>query len=252
MGAEQGFRLRQVRRIITRAQKHGICDGDRCPRCGRNTMSSDNRRNSYIPELNGYICKECEMERALSIFTLNKADHYDNWVLYGEVESNPEHNTKKIHSSNRSIVCAYKEGDRVIDAKGDWPGTIVHTLPAGGLYEVMPDGVENNDTVILKDRELTLEMSGDFLEYVNLVKSRFFTGMELVIEQISSSVGDIHAGMKAEIVTISENGGLQIEFENGDKSEIYPDCDRFQVLGDKIEEHDCNNDTLADIPSIEF
>lgn len=219
--------LKKIAHAIMKRQKEGISDGDSCPRCGQATMSGTDDDNFFVDELGIYICNACGFDIELSSITGNCLD-YEDWAM-ATVE--PDSTVNQSIESQWDVTSKFCEGDRVVDIHSDWPGTVVHVFPQGNLYEVRLDG-KQQDTYILKDREMVFEMTGNNLaEYVSLIKSRIKTKDSLLIEKITSLIGDAHTGMIGEVTEIHENGGITVQFQgSADIATIYPDVDRFQLL----------------------
>ena len=226
--------VKKAARLIASLQKQGISEGDKCPCCGQSTMSGTDEDNFFVKDLGIYICNACGFEIELSSI-IGEGLPYEDWAMFSQesVDSLPTGQT-----SHQDAAAKFREGDRVVDIHSDWPGTVTHVLPQGNLYEVRLDG-KSHDTHILKDREMVFEMPFDREAYANIVKGRINISDKIRIEKIASQVGNPHAGETGKVVEILANGGITVQLD-GDSNQtvIYPDVDRFQVIGVKTADDD--------------
>lgn len=217
---DKGLSKKQITKLISKVQRGGVRDGDLCPRCGLPSLRQ--KGSGYVENLKAYICPECYLEYVL---LMDKEDDMSSWNLYQENVS-----PLSAKTITREILPIYKEGDRVIDTRSDWPGTITHALPQGGLYEVLPDG--SDEVTVLKDKDIIVESDEDMEQYLQFLSSHFFSGMTLEIVQITSSIGDTHQEMVGTVQGVLQDGGVAIRFTSDDSAVIYPDVDRVRYLGE--------------------
>ena len=242
MGIEDGkerLSQRKISKIITRMQRNGVKEGDPCPRCGRHSMKG-NTKDCFVPEVKAYICKDCEMEHSLSVFSRDEDfDDFESWHLYGAgAEFTAPTSNGKV---GRQILSVFQPGDRVIDTRSDWPGTIVHTLPEGGLYEVQPDG--SSDTSVMKDIDLVFAQDEDLVRYTDLLRNRIKIGSAVKIEVIASNITKDFMGKEGYVTAIEDNGSIRVQCESGSSLSLFPDADRLRFLG---EIQSSNNQTQDD------
>lgn len=223
---ESTRQAKKLCKAIKKAQSAGIQSGDVCPRCGRPCMTGHGS-DCLLNGLDIYVCGNCGIAVSLSELT-GEDISIESWAVAGADGSEP---ASDLDNDKFVVLPKYRAGDRVIDTKIGWPCTVVHALPYGGVYEVLPDGLDR-ETVTLKDRELTLEMTTDIADYVKTVRAIFPIGARIRVDKVVTRPGDDHSGKSGVITEIADNGGVHVQFAPTDTIILYPDMDRFLLIGE--------------------
>lgn len=230
-------RIKRICKEIGRQQSAGIEDGDICPRCGQPVMNAA-ENNYFVRELGVYLCGGCGLDLSFAAFS-SEEENPETWAMVAGDETFDTHPDDVLIKT--VTIHKFRKNDRIIDVKSDWPGVILKQLPGEGLYEVRPDG-KDEDIIVLKDREMVFDLDLSKDRYYTKISERIQPGQLVEIDAIKSGIAPSYAKISGVVEEILENGAIRVAAPS-EILVIYPDMDQFHLYKEiKLEAEGRNKD----------
>lgn len=243
-------RTKKILKAIKRQQAKGISQGDICPRCGKPAMKASGRNESISDGI--FVCSSCFIDASFATLAGDQ-ESYSSWAAFSDEDiSQSGEWHPHVPPVKKEVLPRFEKGDRLLDVRSDWPGTVSQILPQG-LYVVHHDGDDFNE-IVLKDKEVCFEVNDDIDSYIALLRKRIPENSEIRILSVASTPGSQWEEKAGTVRKVTDKGTVEVVLHGTNElAAICPDADIFQLLGEPcLEKADNFFDFVADDVTIDF